>query len=101
MAPPDLRALESRTSGAFSRARWLALCVVQRAIPVHIKELWTPGAALARRVARVVRSAGQHVENGSARSASTKNPRLSRRAGQVIVSKPQVDHGRAGAGFAV
>ena len=42
---------------------------MQRAIPVHVKELWTLGAALARRVARVVRSAGQHVENGRARSA--------------------------------
>ena len=73
---------------------------MQRAIPVHIKELWTLGAALARRVARVVRIVGQHVENGRL-APSTKNPWLSRRAGQVVVSEPQVDHGRAGSGFAV
>ena len=83
VAPLDLRALESRTGGAFSRARLLALCAVQRAIQVHIKELWDLGAALARRVARVVRRVGQHVLNGRARSAEYQESMViaARRAG--------------------
>ena len=108
VAPLDLRALQSRTSGAFSRVRvdWrCALCsaqsryILESSRPCKPSGLRTPPSRAVLRASFVV--SGSMSRMGARLAPSTKNPWLSRRAGQVVVSEPQVDRGRAGADFAV